>query len=526
MRRPSKSGAISLGDTERQTFQLSALSDARHRAPPQPLDDADAKTLLKWIMLSTFVIYADRGAAAVMLPTFKKYYHINDTLGGLLGSLFIAGYMLASPMFGYVAKTRNSLKIMQYSVLFFVLASILGGFSYFYIMMAIARILTGVAEAGLITLSSPVINDVAPTSKKTLWLSFLSMILVIGISGGMVFTQIIVLITGSPWVMFYIFAAFAAIMVCMPYFDRQLGKVFRNPFFDHTKTKEADIRPFEEMQMTNISGNNISGGANSGFYQTCDDVRATSFWDDVCSLIKNPTLILLILGGSAITFSFGGFVYWGVDYCAKQYDLSDTMAALSCGVMSIVCGFVGPLLGGYHQDKLLAKHHEITLRRRGEIGVKLAAVYIFAGFAVGLPSIFSPNAVLFFAGVTLSFTLIFATFPLTTSATLACVPHELQHMTMALQIAVFHIFGDMLSPTMIGYINDSTHNPQLGFVILFLWLLWAVIAFMTAYVMFMHPSKSCIKSFRRMFRAMRKRRQKTSTNSTIHENLITEVAAV
>ena len=117
------------------------------------------------------LIYIDRGALAAVVGRLKSNSDhglgLSSLEAGSLGSVFILGYMLASPIFAYNAQFVHPQYLMCIGLSIWSGAVFLTGFSKNFAMIAIARSLTGIGEASFVCLAPPVIMDSAPFGQKT-----------------------------------------------------------------------------------------------------------------------------------------------------------------------------------------------------------------------------------------------------------------------------------------------------------------------------------------------------------------------
>lgn len=130
--------------------------------------------VLVLLTLANLLIYLDRGALGVISIQALVYrlkspstLNLTDTQAGMLGSLFMFGYMIANPLFAYAAQYVHSIKIVAVSSLLWFMATLFAGFSNEFETLVIARILTGVAEASYVSLVPPIIMDISPEASKT-----------------------------------------------------------------------------------------------------------------------------------------------------------------------------------------------------------------------------------------------------------------------------------------------------------------------------------------------------------------------
>eukprot|EP00357_Protocruzia_adherens_P036783 CAMPEP_0115019108 /NCGR_PEP_ID=MMETSP0216-20121206/29227_1 /TAXON_ID=223996 /ORGANISM="Protocruzia adherens, Strain Boccale" /LENGTH=221 /DNA_ID=CAMNT_0002390475 /DNA_START=146 /DNA_END=807 /DNA_ORIENTATION=+ len=153
--------------------------------------------LLVWLCMVQFMIYLDRGTVAGVLDVMQELYKIDNTHAGLLGSLFVGGYMLSCPIFGYLGHYVHRMTLIFVGLSIWIFANFLAGYGPDFKTMIISRILTGVGEAAFCTLSVPLTNDLAPEDHKARWVSTVTLFIVVGNAIGFIYGEKVVELTGN-----------------------------------------------------------------------------------------------------------------------------------------------------------------------------------------------------------------------------------------------------------------------------------------------------------------------------------------
>lgn len=147
--------------------------------------EISATPLFIIILLCTvqLLIYYDRGLMASFIGTLQSVLQpqpINDTAMGVLGSVFVFGYMCSCPVFAYLAKTRSVYKLMTVGLSIWCAAIVVCALSTQYSQLLIGRMLTGLAEASFASTAPTVIDDLATAKYRTSWLSCFYAMLPVG----------------------------------------------------------------------------------------------------------------------------------------------------------------------------------------------------------------------------------------------------------------------------------------------------------------------------------------------------------
>lgn len=91
--------------------------------------------------------YADRTALSSVIPPLRESLLITDKQIGLIQSLFLMTYAIASPFVGNLGDKFSRSKIVMYSLIGWSIATVLTGLAHDFTTLLIFRIILGVAES-------------------------------------------------------------------------------------------------------------------------------------------------------------------------------------------------------------------------------------------------------------------------------------------------------------------------------------------------------------------------------------------
>jgi len=168
----------------------------------------------------------------------------------------------------------------------------------------------------------------------------------------------------------------------------------------------------------------------------------------VFSLLTNKAYLGSILGYAAVTFSLGGISWWMPSFLHRMDGRDIGAAGTIMGGITVVCGLGGTVTGGLWAQKWLKTNDR--------------ALYLVPAISAALAV--TPAVLCFFGPKTLTlpmlglavFLIFLGTGPVN-AATLNAVPANLRASAMAGQLFIIHIFGDMPSPKLIGWISDRSN---------------------------------------------------------------------
>ena len=116
-----------------------------------------------------FIVLLDRGATAALVPRFEssEVFGLSSSQAGVLGSLFMLGFMLASFPVGYLVQKYHPFNLIGWGLLLWCAAILLCASAQTYWMLLVGRAVSGAGRAGLCCLVTPYLLDVAPGRAKT-----------------------------------------------------------------------------------------------------------------------------------------------------------------------------------------------------------------------------------------------------------------------------------------------------------------------------------------------------------------------
>jgi MFS family permease len=432
--------------------------------------------------------YIDRQVLSAVLPRLQldgTIIHPNDPDAqfklGLLTSAFMVSYMLFSPIFGWLdGRGARRWLILGIGVTLWSLASGFSGFATGYAMLLATRCLVGIGEAAYGPVASAMLADAYPVSRRGAVMAIFNMAIPIGSALGFAIGGLISMLTGD-WRPAFWFTFTGLIIGAVCFFRKELPRPV-------TVTPET----------------------------------AQSYWQVLRTLTRIRSFVLCCAGMTAITFVLGGVAAWVSPYFfqrearfevtpaaltkldeelpaevtarlrpladgtirtypemknavvgalgddARQYServflATATESSPNPGTLSIifggilfVCGLAATAFGAWLGEKL---------RRRGIRGAYFLVIGGGALFAVPsfLGILYTPLPWSWFFVFLTIFGLFLHTGPAFT-ALANVTSSQIRATAFAINILVIHALGDMISPTLIGFVADRS-NLQFAFLL-------------------------------------------------------------
>ena len=354
------------------------------------------------------VNYFDRAVLTSVLPLIQAKsggLGLNDSQGGWLGTAFMLGYFITSPVFGYFGDRSSRKWLIAIGVFVWSVGTVLTGFAGTFALMIGFRVLVGVGEASYATISPSYISDTFGTEKRNNALTVFYSAIPVGAALGVLIGGMIAAKWG--WRHAFIIAGAPGLLLALL------------------------LLPFEEPER----------GAADGTGHLPKPVVA-----DVFQLFRMPQYMFVVGGYVAYSFALGAFGHWGPTFLHRVHSMTLVNAAKTFGVMLAIAGILGTFIGGYAAT---AWHKRNPAAYAWVLGLSvLVAVPAAAGAFLATTQI---AAMICLAAA--MFLLFLGAGPVNTLI-LESVPPNLRASAMALSIFLIHLFGDVPSPLLVGQLSD------------------------------------------------------------------------
>jgi MFS family permease len=373
--------------------------------------------------------YIDRQVLAAVEPEIRRDLLPNDTPEdaktkmGLLSTAFLVTYMVIAPLFGWLAGFKARWPLIGIGVIIWSLASGASGLDWgvtiavaFWLLL-LTRCFVGVGEGAYGPVAPTMLSDYYPVSRRGQILAWFYLAIPVGGALGYTLGEVIMRLAGWRW------AFFAVVPPGL-----LLGLwCWRMP---EPPRGQADA----------VGHQHRKAGLK-----------------DYVDLLKIPSYLLNTLGMTAMTFAIGALAFWMPDYLEerKVEDIFGVGPRTVFGAITALSGLVATLLGGLTGDWLRPRFSGSYFLVSG-----IAMILGFPMVLLFLAMPFPWAWIFVFLAV---FCLFFNTGP--TNTILANVTHPSVRATgFALNIFIIHLFGDAISPPVVGRIAGFT-SMDFGFTV-------------------------------------------------------------
>lgn len=426
-----------------------------------------------WLMMfvAWLVSYADRTLTGPvvtwMIANKVAFLHSAAnpySLGGLLGSLFFAGYMLTQFPGGYFGDKYGYRTIIVISIFWAAITTILTGLTGGLITFIALRVLTGLGEGVMYSNDRSLLSEVTPVKK----LGFGMGIALSGLSVGLTIATI-----GTIYVMDWAKPSFGLNAWKVPFLlwgtlTLVVGIIAK--FVIAPKRANSDYS-FGQALISLIKYAVVFLLAILGIYYLTDALKLstvsisvilvvlafvllgfiyTSKAKEVEPVIKNKNLILIYIAGIGILWHLWFYGFWSTSI-VKDFGGGTLVAAALVASFNAIAGLIGYPLGGKLSDMVAHKQGG----RRNVLALLLAIltvlVFVFAAYLMtGHKNQIVMAIILFVSGLDF-----FALQSVIHTLTSQTAPVENRGAAFGMWNLIAEI-GAVLSPVVSGALRDST----------------------------------------------------------------------
>jgi MFS family permease len=349
--------------------------------------------------------------------------HIQDDLAihddfrfGVLSASFMIVYTIVSPLMGWFGDRYNRRYLLAFGVGLWSVATVGTAFSQGFYQMFFWRALLGVGEATYGVIAPPLLSDLFPPKYRGRVMGLYFLALPLGGALGYMIGGYV----GDHWgwrATFWV-VGLPGLLAAVG------GLLLRDP----------------------------GRGASEGVKHAGKADRPR--FRDYRALLVNRTFLYNTAGMAAVTFATGAYAAWGSTFYQTVRQLTATEAGKWIGGLTAAAGLLGILLG--------TSVAEVLLRFTRRAYLLMASVAVMLAIPFGTLGILEPHW-------TTSLRLLFVAMVLMASVLGPCntvtanvVRPNQRAAGYALSIFLIHVFGDISSPILIGYLSDLFGKPAVA----------------------------------------------------------------
>ncbi len=390
--------------------------------PAPPATNRAARSAVALLLAINLFNYLDRYILAAVEPRVRETFFSSDDPHALakMGSLataFILSYMLAAPIFGWLADRMSRWLLVGIGVFVWTIASGASGLALTFDMLLITRLFVGIGEAGYGPAAPTIIADLYPVERRGQVLAWFYMAIPVGSALGYTWGGVIASWLNWRWA-FYTVVPPGLVLTYLAL--RKKESRHADPNLPHAERPKASAA-------------------------------------DYLALLRNRSFMLDCAGMTAMTFAIGGISYWMPHYIA-EYRHAGSLASVNFtfGVITAVAGVVATLAGGIAGDKL-RPYVSGSYFLVSALGMLVACPFVYAMLVLPFPAAW---VAIFFA----VFFLFFNTGPSNTILANVTTPN-VRATAFALNILLIHALGDAISPPAVGWLVGPGEHWNVAFYV-------------------------------------------------------------
>ncbi|MEN9787796.1 MAG: hypothetical protein RLZZ299_3060 [Pseudomonadota bacterium] len=396
-------------------------------AAPPPVALPGARYAVIVLTAMNLLNYLDRYVPSAVKGMFQADLGLTDAQTSYPLTAFVVVYMLTSPVFGALADRWPRRFLIAGGVALWSLATAGAALATGFWTFLLARALVGVGEAAYATLAPGVLSDVhAPEARnRVLTLFYVAIPVgaalgfgVGGVLGKALGWRAAFLACGLPGLL----AALLALRIRDPRENAAAGEALR---------RGAHPPPPQE------------GSAEPpGWPHALRVLRA------------NRTYVVAVAGYTLVTFASGGMADWLPTWLARERGMDLARAGTLVGAVTVLGGLGGTATGGWIAERLKGRDGDPYLATSAFTMIPAA---LLAAAALLAPGTVAPVVLVGAA----QFFLWCYNGPINTLIANS-TDADLRARAFSLSILCIHLFGDAISPPILGAVSDATGNLTLA----------------------------------------------------------------
>ena len=371
--------------------------------------------------------YLDRFVVAGMVEPLKKAFGADDADIGLLTSVFLVSYMLASPLFGAMARSLRRTAILGAGVLVWSAATVAAGFAGGFGALLASRAIIGVGEAAYATVGPSILGDWFPPQRRSTVLAIFYAAIPVGSALGFLVGGLVSESLG--WRAAFFVAGGPGLVLGLLCF--RLTEPVRGAMDEPAASSGAAIQSAPTMAT-----------ARSG--------RREALW----TLATNAQWMWSVAGYTAYTFSLGALAVWMPAFMQRERGWSPESAAITFSGIVVVTGFLGTIAGGAVDARLA--------RGRAAPSLVLCAITALVAAPLLMLAIATQDHTICIVATGVGCFMAFVSQAPINAAILNSVGSDARAFAVGMSTLMIHVLGDVPSPWLVGKVSDATGSLAKG----------------------------------------------------------------
>lgn len=387
------------------------------------------------LCLANLLNYIDRQVVSALEAPLEEGLHLDKVEFGLLWTLFTVGYAVCAIPFGFLADRLSRTRLLAFAIFIWSGATVASGLAQTREVLYIARVLTGVGEAGCLVIGPSLISDLYHRTARgrAMGLFYLGMPV-----GGTLAFFLAAMLLNANWDGFY-----SRFDIPPEWHAAYLAEPWRNIFY-------VVGLPGLLIGLLLLMLPDPPRGLGDGVPHGLPKARFL----DYARLLATPTLMLTILAQGFSVVMLVPLIHYGVEYFVEVRGMEPFQARIALAAIALVAGIIGNVASGQIGDTL-------ARRRVGAYSILAAVGYLLSWpcFLVGLTA---PSPWVFLPALTLGAGFVFLCMPAVNTQIANVVIPQQRATAWALAGFILHI-GDASAAPLFG-LTDQAVGRQTAFL--------------------------------------------------------------
>jgi MFS transporter, Spinster family, sphingosine-1-phosphate transporter len=401
-------------------------------------------------------------------------FGLDDSQAGLISSVFVLGYLIASPLFGYAGDRMPRIPLLFLGTVVYSVSAFLSSMCAHSWQFLIFRSAVGVGEASFAVLAPTLIADLYPNPQRTTVLGIYCISVPLGSAAGFITAGEASRLFGwryafrfSPVVSF-ILAALLLLAVPEPLrggtesaADPAANSPSRKGISKPATAALAGVTTPGNMQSLSDPGIRQSLAAPVTSPALAIMPISSSLYRDVLSICNIPTFRWATAGAVGMVFAAGALSSWAVP-SLQRFNCIDADARVICearvnrlfGTSTMMTGVLGTFFGSQ-----VARWYGFRDPAADSLvcaaSLFLASPFLYASIYLA-PSWHVSSWISIFVG-TFAVCMVWAP---NLSVLLSITRPNQRGTASSISLLVTHLFGDSMSPLLVGWAADVLHEDN------------------------------------------------------------------
>lgn len=407
------------------------------------------------LSLVNFLNYIDRQVLPAVAPLMLKDPQLKLTHSefGYIEASLLLSFTILAPLFGRLGDRRSRTKLMASAAVIWSLATGLTGvidrlpflpasiqlhppfFRFTLVMSGAAlalcfvRAVVGVGESSYSTITPGLIADYFPPQRRATALGVFQAAIPMGFALGFVIGGLLAYFFG--WRMAFTLVGVPGLIAAV------LVWRLREPVRGATDEPPVSQPTLEETEES----------SDATARALAHEQLKVSWWRTSWRILRTRDWMISTAGYTALTFALGAFATWATVLLVEDKKMSETNAAITLGIVTLLGGAAGTFGGGWLADRVAAK-------RRNAYFLVCALATLF-GIVPTLLALASNDPRVYLPAIFFAVMLLFVSNAPFHAILINSVPTMVRATAVALNIVVIHTFGDAISRAAVGVLSDS-----------------------------------------------------------------------